>query len=191
MFYAPDEVVSDPEALRAFVKQLKSQSGIAEREELKTHFEETMSELRQNVPELQLLMLVSAALGDNSPRLEILQPFHAFCFVLLKQSDVEISDDFKAAPDMEDDTAEHHDREKRSTCSSLEENDHNGCLGMCGPGCNCWKWFCGDCCWNQGCYEHDRCCRHNEYSSYCKIPYYYGITCQFFNGYSKCLEEDF
>ena len=32
------------------------------------------------------------------------------------------------------------------------------CLGMCGPGCTCWSWVCGDCCYHKGCYDHDRCC---------------------------------
>ena len=34
----------------------------------------------------------------------------------------------------------------------------NGCLGLCGPGCTCWSWACGDCCYHQGCYDHDLCC---------------------------------
>ena len=33
------------------------------------------------------------------------------------------------------------------------------CLGMCGPGCTCWSWACGDCCYHQGCYDHDLCCQ--------------------------------
>lgn len=32
------------------------------------------------------------------------------------------------------------------------------CLGMCGPGCTCWRRFCKDCCFHQFCYDHDRCC---------------------------------
>ena len=37
------------------------------------------------------------------------------------------------------------------------------CLGMCGNDCNCWDWVCGDCCFQQGCYEHDRCCLFNGF----------------------------
>jgi hypothetical protein len=33
------------------------------------------------------------------------------------------------------------------------------CFGMCGPGCSCWKWVCGDCCWHKGCAAHDNDCR--------------------------------
>ena len=38
----------------------------------------------------------------------------------------------------------------------------NDCLGMCGPGCECWSWACGDCCVHQGCLIHDRCCRAQQ-----------------------------
>lgn len=38
------------------------------------------------------------------------------------------------------------------------------CIGMCGPGCTlCWWFVCGDCCFHQGCYEHDMCCRKVGY----------------------------
>ena len=79
MFFVPDDVARDPESLRTFLKHIKS--GTAGNEELKTHFQEAMSELH-NVPEIQLLERVSAALGDNSTRLEILQPFHALLLQL-------------------------------------------------------------------------------------------------------------
>ena len=32
------------------------------------------------------------------------------------------------------------------------------CSGMCGPECACWSFVCGDCCYHQGCFEHDQCC---------------------------------
>ena len=31
----------------------------------------------------------------------------------------------------------------------------SNCLGLCGPGCTCWLYVCGDCCYNSGCYIHD------------------------------------
>lgn len=34
--------------------------------------------------------------------------------------------------------------------------DGRYCRGLCGPGCTCWEWVCGDCCWNWGCNWHDR-----------------------------------
>lgn len=37
----------------------------------------------------------------------------------------------------------------------------SGCTGMCGKTCSCWSWVCGDCCYHQGCYDHDHCCNVN------------------------------
>jgi hypothetical protein len=53
--------------------------------------------------------------------------------------------------------------------------DEPNCVGRCGPGCWwCWSWFCGDCCYNHGCYEHDICC--TTYLSFgCAIPI--GFSC--------------
>ncbi len=34
----------------------------------------------------------------------------------------------------------------------------NNCLGLCGRGCSCWSFVCGDCCINEYCLTHDRCC---------------------------------
>ena len=146
--------------------------------ELKNHYQEAMSELHY-VPEVKLLERLSAALSDNTTRLAILQPFHALCFNLLKQLDVEIPVELRAAPGVEDETADQYDQEKR--CSQLRRNH---CRGMCGKKCSCWKWFCGDCCWHRGCYEHDLCCNYNFYSSYCLTPI--GLTCSRYLGYPAC-----
>jgi hypothetical protein len=43
-----------------------------------------------------------------------------------------------------------------SYCSQPTAND---CYGMCGPGCSCWSWVCGDCCYHSGCAKHDSWCR--------------------------------
>ena len=55
------------------------------------------------------------------------------------------------------------------------------CLGLCGYGCNCWKWVCGDCCYHLGCYEHDICCRKKFVRTACLFPFNfkceYGYTC--------------
>ena len=44
------------------------------------------------------------------------------------------------------------------------------CLGLCGRGCTCWKWACGDCCYHKGCFYHDLCCRKRPYSLACWVP---------------------
>jgi len=46
----------------------------------------------------------------------------------------------------------------------------NECYGMCGPGCSCWSWVCGDCCYHYGCARHDSWCRQGQWY-YC-----YNIT---------------
>ena len=40
------------------------------------------------------------------------------------------------------------------------------CLGLCGPICKCWKWVCGNCCFNKMCYDHDLCCNKHGYFSW-------------------------
>jgi hypothetical protein len=46
----------------------------------------------------------------------------------------------------------------------------NECYGMCGNGCSCWSWVCGDCCYHGGCARHDNWCRQGQWY-YC-----YNIT---------------
>lgn len=91
-------------------------------------------------------------------------------------------------------------RQKRS-CSSRCNRCPEGpyCLGMCGPGCWwCWRicpslvaaagsfvWFpygyiinhlVNDCCFHQGCYDHDVCCdRLGYFHSRCLFPI--GFSC--------------
>ena len=45
------------------------------------------------------------------------------------------------------------------------------CYGMCGYGCWCWSFLCGDCCYHVGCFNHDTCCRQDFYQSRCLLPY--------------------
>jgi hypothetical protein len=39
-------------------------------------------------------------------------------------------------------------------CESHPNRDRD-CFGMCGSGCDCWSWICGDCCYHDFCAEHD------------------------------------
>lgn len=182
MFYVPDYIPRETEPLRAFLKYIMSKKGVEQREALKTHFQEAMSELHY-VPEVQLLERVSAALGGNSTRLEILKPFHALCFYLMKQCNVDVPFELKAASDMQDVTADQYDRGKR--CTSLQGRYKSNCIGMCGKKCSCWRWVCGDCCFHQGCYEHDLCCEHDFFSTYCLVPV--GFSCWGYSGYPRCI----
>lgn len=176
MFFVPDEVSREPESLRAFAKDQYENE-----ETVRDHFQAAVSELHY-VPEVRLLELVSAALADNTTRLEILQPFHTLCLNLLQQAEIKIPPELSAEHGMEDDNADTQDREKR--CSRPQRNR---CRGLCGLGCNCWKWICGDCCWHLGCYQHDLCCNYSRFSTYCLFPYSYNFSCsKGFGGYKKC-----
>lgn len=55
----------------------------------------------------------------------------------------------------------------RCTCPPCP-NDK--CIGLCGKGCSCWKWLCGDCCWHRGCYGHDLCCKKSWLHHRCLLP---------------------
>ena len=62
-----------------------------------------------------------------------------------------------------------HGYECREQECPLGEED--GCVGMCGKGCRCWKWVCGDCCLWQGCHQHDRICETSFWSWECVFPF--------------------
>ena len=53
------------------------------------------------------------------------------------------------------------------------------CLGLCGKDCYCWAWVCGTCCYYQGCYEHDLCCKESFFSTSCILPV--GFSCNSFS----------
>jgi hypothetical protein len=47
-------------------------------------------------------------------------------------------------------------------------NGGNQCYGMCGPGCTCWSFVCGDCCYHNGCARHDSYCRGSGWADKAK-----------------------
>ncbi len=42
----------------------------------------------------------------------------------------------------------------------------NNCFGLCGRGCSCWSFVCGDCCVHEYCLTHDQCCADHGFFSY-------------------------
>jgi hypothetical protein len=42
-------------------------------------------------------------------------------------------------------------------CRDLQDSGGD-CFGMCGAGCDCWEWVCGDCCSHPVCVVHDGLC---------------------------------
>ena len=62
-------------------------------------------------------------------------------------------------------------RVERDDCSNTcPPCPNNNCFGMCGKGCSCWDWVCGDCCWHVGCYYHDKCCAESFFQARCLFP---------------------
>ena len=119
----PDDVPDTPEASRTF---LRRQKGMAEYKALRNHFQQAMSELHY-VPEVQLLERASAALGDNSTRLEVLKPFHSLCFnLVLKAADVEIPPELKGSRDLEEGTVD-DERQKRGCVKPTRNNFRELC----------------------------------------------------------------
>ena len=66
-------------------------------------------------------------------------------------------------------------RQKRGVmCSNVDDvcdrcpfqHDNNDCFGLCGYGCSCWHFVCGDCCVHQFCLTHDQCCADNGFYSW-------------------------
>ena len=50
-------------------------------------------------------------------------------------------------------------------CQAYSNAWGSDCYGMCGKGCSCWHWVCGDCCNHYGCAHHDAACRSCSWSN--------------------------
>ncbi|KAJ7365376.1 hypothetical protein OS493_005483 [Desmophyllum pertusum] len=187
-FYVPKDIPKVREELLAFLALKKAgpsseQQKNEEFESMKAHYQEAMSELHYT-PEMQLLELLPEALMDNSTQLEILKPFYTLCLSLLSTADVQTPAQLKATLRLHD-----HQRQKRCTnMKTVSWHRRNECRGMCGPKCTCWSLICGDCCYHQGCYEHDRCCDVKGFwHKYCLFPFMYSFGCSSYGAYPKCL----
>lgn len=185
MVYIPKDVPRKREELLGYLALLKAsppeQRQTEVLESTKAHYEEAMTELHYT-PEIQLLELLQEALMDNSTQPEVLKPFYTLSLHLLSSSNVQAPAELKAELGLHD-----HHRQKR--CLDLKSDPYgNNCRGMCGPRCWCWRSVCGNCCWNQGCYEHDRCCEVKGYfHEYCRRPFKHGFSCYSYGAYPQCL----
>lgn len=142
--------------------------------------------------ELRLLEDLLAALARNTSSVQILRPFYLMSIGIIQLTKQELPSSYRRAPVVLRKTAAPKDRFHRSTsCQDLRSDPHkNKCLGMCGPGCSCWKFICEDCCFHEGCSQHDTCCRHNALSTYCLTPFIYGFHCKGgYGGYPECIQS--
>lgn len=143
-------------------------------------------------PETSLMKAAVAALADYENRritgvsYPAVLPFFAFVTRLLE---VEKQINEQAKP-VTVDNFKHKLLKRQSNVSDDDYNDDDdddyddcldycppceddSCLGMCGFGCSCWSFLCGDCCYHVGCYDHRLCCRENFFSIACMFPIYF------------------
>lgn len=99
----------------------------------------------------------------------ILLPFYATTMKLSKLPSTSLVVQRSAIP-FRDTGSEfkHQNCTSYNTCPPCQENY---CLGMCGNGCHCWHFVCGDCCYHQGCYDHDICCDTSYFKLSCLFPF--------------------
>lgn len=176
LFYIPKAIPKVSHNLYEFLTMGRtSEETQVELQALKIHYHEAIRELRQE-PEIQLLERLSQALAENVTQSEMLKPFHALCYNLLKTSDVQTPHELRARRDLGNKISGHHSK-RQKRCDLALDPKQNNCTGMCGPNCSCWSWVCGDCCFHQGCHEHDVCCeKYGSWSAYCALPL--GFSCE-------------
>ena len=140
--------------------------------------------------EMQLLDHISLALHKEARQFQITKAFHVMSMSLLAGHGPNANTHarYKETADNQNSKYLKLLGKNRDSCEDLRgDPNQNKCLGMCGPSCWCWKLVCDDCCFHQGCYEHDQCCRKRRFSSHCMLPFFYGFGCDSFGGYPACL----
>ena len=151
-------------------------------------FNDVLKDLLQ-LKESILLEDASRALGDkgvtgrNTPAV---LPFYMFALQVTRSIDSSLHDTTTLPKKVDDATSP--SRRKRILLPDCERPVFGpNCKGLCGKGCTCWKWVCGDCCWNMGCYWHDDCCEKFGFSSWsrCTIPT--NFSC---DSYFYCTEPE-
>ena len=64
-------------------------------------------------------------------------------------------------------TASSSKDEREAVCTDVRSDPYrNGCYGLCGNGCNVWRWVCGDACSHAGCRHHDDHCRGKGFGNW-------------------------
>ena len=183
-FVVPESLVDQT---KKAVEELKEERLINSDETATRTIRETTFQRFFARPELSLLESAAHALGnagitgrENQGALN----FYATTMAVLKQQQHQ-----ENAENNEESTegeTQHRDRTSPSkqwltclngwSCPRCPYSPRRNCLGLCGPGCTCWQWVCGDCCYHRGCYDHDRCCKRSfGLSASCLIPI--GFTC--------------
>ena len=157
---------------------------LEDEEESRDAFNEAMgkvleSEEVQLLPGLVRRMVRSGYRGPHhQPSLQILLLAHRLTNLLKEkamESESQITDENQPFEDNDDEilvqsdnpysnfetvVAQYSEAEmaKCKSDKSCPPCKHLECTGLCGPGCTCWQFLCGDCCVHIGCLGHDICC---------------------------------
>ena len=121
-------------------------------------------------PQASLIIEAALALGDTGLTGADSQAAMKFYIIALKLQNARDSVD--PAQNMQSYSSKSESpRQKRSHLQNCRNNDatcrrgecpfrrgSNDCFGMCGKGCWCWSFVCGDCCIHNYCLTHDDCC---------------------------------
>lgn len=148
---------------KAWVAQVRAEGdgGPAAQDDSQMHWNGDMNVLDEMlaVPEAASLPMLSRTLGSMGITGSA-YPASLALHKIARQSADALAINVDPLPPAPDET---------SYCTAYP-NPGNNCYGMCGPGCSCWSWVCGDCCYHSGCAKHDDWCREGKWY-YC-----YNIT---------------
>jgi hypothetical protein len=143
----------------------------------------TMNETRQSVLynlamsyEATLIIEAAQALGDREILGMDYQSVMSFYQLALRLANYREITEYEAKDSSASNSKGYHHRQKRAescnngaTCSRGQcpfRRNSNDCFGMCGKGCFCWSFVCGDCCVHQYCLTHDQCCADRGFFSW-------------------------
>ena len=147
----------------------------------------TVNETRQSVlynlaMSYNAILIIEAAqaLGDRGIMgmdYPSVMSFYQFALRLASIRDVESGTEYKAGDSSATDSRGYQHRQQRrnvqcsngATCPSAQcpfRRYSNDCFGMCGKGCSCWRFVCGNCCVNRYCLTHDQCCADRGFFSW-------------------------
>ena len=131
--------------------------------------------------EAVLIIEAAQALGDHGimgAEYPSVMNFYQFALRLADAIDNDDTEYEGDDTDSELDTRGYQHRQKRAvrcsngaTCNRCPyalkmRRYRNDCFGLCGYGCSCWSFVCGDCCLHQYCLTHDDCCRRKGFWSW-------------------------
>ena len=136
-------------------------------------FNDTIDDLL-HLEEITLLENATRAIGErgvtgrNTPAV---LPFYVFALKVTRLLDISLHSATTNELNEQTTSAPVHkpSRQKRffgwftTSSDCYKYRNYANCKGLCGKGCNCWWWVCGDCCWHRSCFDHDDCCERHGY----------------------------